>query len=398
MRVLRKKRSVCDLDVAGRRVLVRVDFNVPVDRGGSITDDTRIRASLPTINHLIQARARTVLVSHFGRPKGKVTDELRLGAVARRLGELIGREVLYIPEVEWPLVRSRLDGLRDGGVAMLENIRFHAGEEQNDPDLSRQLASLGDFFVNDAFGAAHRAHASTTGVARLLPSAAGVLLQQELQALGRVLDDPVRPLVAVIGGAKVSDKIEVIANLMGRADVLAIGGGMANTFLAARGYETGASLVEAEKAPLAAELMQRAPAGGCRLVLPVDLVVAAEFSATAPYRTVAADAIPPGWTALDIGPATRRQFAALVERAGTLVWNGPMGVFEMEPFAAGTEAVARAAASCRGFTVVGGGDSIAALEKYRLAGAIDHISTGGGASLEFLAGKELPGVAALPDA
>lgn len=391
------KRTVRQLDVAKRRVLVRVDFNVPMDGDGRIADDTRIRAALDTISYLRGEKARVVLISHFGRPQGKVVEAMRLGPVARRLSELLGHPVLYIPAVDWPAVASALDGLAPGGVALLENIRFHPGEETNDPGLAAHLAGLGDVFVNDAFGAAHRAHASTTGIARLLPSASGLLMERELQVLGRALDAPERPLVTIIGGAKVSDKTGVVENLMTIADALLIGGGMANTFFLAQGLEVGTSLIEPDRLPLARTILARAAELGRRLILPVDVVVAQEKVAGALTRVVPVDAIPKGWAALDIGPSTREQFARLVASAGTVIWNGPMGVFELEPFAAGTEALARAVAACPGTTIVGGGDSVAALEKYGLAGMVSHISTGGGASLEFLEGRRLPGVCALDD-
>lgn len=392
------KRSIRQLEVANRRVLVRVDFNVPMDGDDRIADDTRIRAALDTINYLRDEKARVILISHFGRPQGKVVEEMRLGPVARRLSELLGHQVLYVPEVDWPTVAGSLAGLAPGGVALLENIRFHPGEEANDPGLAAHLASLGDAFVNDAFGAAHRAHASTAGIARLLPSASGLLMEKELQVLGRALEAPVRPLVTIIGGAKVSDKIGVLENLMTIADALLIGGGMANTFFLAQGLEVGTSLIEPGKVPLVRNLLARAAELGRRLVLPVDVVVAQEKAPGAVTRVVTIDAIPEGWAALDIGPATREKFSRQVALAGTVIWNGPMGVFELEQFSAGTEALAMAVAACPGTTIVGGGDSVAALEKYGLAGKVSHISTGGGASLEFLEGRRLPGVSALDDA
>ncbi|HAI20947.1 MAG TPA: phosphoglycerate kinase [Clostridiales bacterium UBA8153] len=392
------KRSVRQLDVANRRVLVRVDFNVPVDGDGRIADDTRMRAALDTINYLREEKARVILISHFGRPQGRVVEELRLGAVAGRLSELLGHPVVYVPSLDWPTVAKSLAGLAPGGVALLENIRFHPGEETNDPGLAAHLAGLGDAFVNDAFGAAHRAHASTTGIARLLPSASGMLMEKELEVLGRALKAPERPLVTIIGGAKVADKIGVLENLMTIADALLVGGGMANTFFLAQGLEVGTSLIEPAKVPLVKTLLARAAELGRRLVLPMDVVVAREKATGSVTRVVPIHAIPKGWAALDIGPSTREEFARLAASAGTVIWNGPMGVFELEPFAAGTEAVARAVAACPGTTIVGGGDSVAALEQYGLAGKIRHISTGGGAALEFLEGRQLPGVAALDDA
>ncbi|HLT58970.1 MAG: phosphoglycerate kinase [Limnochordales bacterium] len=393
---MRSKLGVKDLDVAGRRVLVRVDFNVPL-RDGEITDDSRIRAALPTIEYLRQAGARVILVSHLGRPKGKVVEELRLDPVARRLGELLGIEVRKADDCIGPAVQDLAAALQDGDVLLLENVRFHPGEEKNDPDFARALAAVAELYVNDAFGTAHRAHASTEGVARLLPAAAGLLMQREIEIMGRALSDPERPFLALLGGAKVSDKIGVIQNLLTKVDTIAIGGGMAYTFLKARGLEVGRSLLEEDRIPFAAELLREAEARGVELLLPVDVVVADRFAPDAARRVVPVDQIPPDWQGLDIGPATRELFAAAVRRARTIVWNGPMGVFEWEPFAQGTMAIARALAETDATTIVGGGDSAAAVEQAGVAHRITHISTGGGASLEFLEGKELPGVAALWD-
>lgn len=390
------KLTLKDLDCAQKRVLVRVDFNVPLENG-RVTDDTRIRAALPTIKYLIDQKAKVILVSHLGRPKGKVNEALRLDPVARRLEELLGQSVKKVNECIGPEVEKAVAELKPGEVLLLENIRFYPEEEKNDPEFARKLASLADIYVNDAFGAAHRAHASTEGVAHYLPSAAGFLMQKEIEIMGRALANPERPFVAIIGGAKVSDKIGVIRNLLSKVDTLIIGGGMANTFLKAQGYNLGKSLVEGDKVPLAAELMAEAERSKINLLLPQDLVVAKELSPDAPHQVVAVNAVPEEWMAVDIGPETRQAFAKALQGARTVVWNGPMGVFEMEPFAAGTEAVARAVAEVKGTTIVGGGDSVAAVEKMGLADKITHISTGGGASLEFLEGRQLPGVVALSD-
>lgn len=395
-----QKLTVADLSVRGRRVLVRVDFNVPIDDAGQITDDTRLRAALPTIRYLSENGARVILISHLGRPGGRANPALRLDNVARRLGELLQRAIPKLNGSVGPDVEAAVQRLNDGDVILLENIRFLPGEEQNDPELARELARLGDLYVNDAFGAAHRAHASTVGVARRLPAAAGFLLAREIEVLGQALEEPARPFLAILGGAKVKDKIGVIENLLPRVDALAIGGGMAYTFLKANGYEIGKSLLDAARLTFARELIERAQALGTPLLLPVDVVVAPELAATAPTRIVPASAIPADWEGLDVGPQTRERFAAEIARARTILWNGPVGVFELAPFAAGTEAVAHALAeaSRRGATtVIGGGDSAAAVEQLGLANAMSHVSTGGGAALEFLEGRELPGVAALTD-
>jgi phosphoglycerate kinase len=390
------KLTLKDLDLHNKRVLVRVDFNVPLE-AGRVTDNTRIRAALPTIQYLIDHGARVILMSHLGRPKGKVKEELRLDPVARELEGLLGRPVHKVNDCIGPEVEAAVAALKPGEVLLLENLRFYPEEEKNDPEFARKLASLADLYVNDAFGAAHRAHASTEGVAHYLPAAAGFLLQKEIETLGKALADPERPFVAIIGGAKVSDKISVIRNLLTKVDTLIIGGGMANTFLRAKGYAMGRSLVEEDQVPLAQELMATAEQQGVKMLLPRDLVVAQEFKADAPHQVVAASAVPDGWMALDIGPETAQDFANALTGARTVVWNGPMGVFEMEPFAHGTEAVARAVAAVDGMTIVGGGDSVAAVEKMGVAEKIGHISTGGGASLEFLEGKALPGVVALTE-
>ncbi|MGB9804681.1 phosphoglycerate kinase, partial [Desulfofundulus sp.] len=342
-------------------------------------------------------QARVILASHLGRPKGKVDDRYRMDPVARRLSELLGRPVVKVNDCIGEEVKQAIAGMRPGDVVLLENVRFYPGEERNDEKFARQLAELADVYVNDAFGTAHRAHASTEGVAHYLPAAAGFLMEKEITVLSQALSNPTRPFVAILGGAKVSDKIGVIENLLGRVDALLIGGGMANTFLAARGFNMGKSLVEADRVTLARDLMARAEKAGVKLVLPVDLVVAEAARPDAEPRVVAVDAVPEEWMALDIGPKTVESFAAEVRNAGTVVWNGPMGVFEMAPFAAGTIGLAKALAESKATTIVGGGDTAAAVEKAGVAEKMSHISTGGGASLEFLEGKVLPGVAVLTD-
>ncbi|NPV27238.1 MAG: phosphoglycerate kinase [Firmicutes bacterium] len=387
--------SIRDLDVAGKRVFVRVDFNVPVDDQNVITDDTRIRAALPTIIYLMEKGAKVILASHFGRPKGEVKEKYRLDPVARRLSELLGKPVRKANDCIGEEPKRMIAEMKPGDVLLLENVRFHPGEEKNDPEFARQLAELADVYVNDAFGAAHRAHASTAGVAELLPAAAGFLMEKEVEALSRVMSHPERPLLAIIGGAKVSDKIKLLENFLTKVDGLIIGGGMANTFLKAQGREVGKSLVEDEQLDFAQRLMEQARQRGVDLVLPVDVVIADRMAEDALTRTVSVDEVPADWLILDIGPQSVREFTQQINRARTIIWNGPMGVFELEPFAKGTEGVAKALAAAKATTVVGGGDSVAAVEKVGVADQITHISTGGGASLEFLEGRELPGVAAL---
>ncbi|NLW07424.1 MAG: phosphoglycerate kinase [Clostridia bacterium] len=390
------KLTLKDLELEQKRVLVRVDFNVPL-QDGRVTDNTRIRAALPTIKYLLEQKARVILMSHLGRPKGKVKEELRLDAVARELEELIQQPVKKINDCIGPEAEAAANALQPGELLLLENLRFYPEEEKNDPAFARKLAALAEVYINDAFGTAHRAHASTEGVAHYLPAAAGFLMQKELDFMGKALAEPERPFVAIIGGAKVSDKIGVIRNLLDKVDTLIIGGGMANTFLQAEGHAMGKSLVEADQVPLAAELIATADKKGVHMLLPRDLVVAQEFKPEAAHQVVAVNAVPEDWMALDIGPETARAFANALAGARTVVWNGPMGVFEMEPFARGTEVVAQAVAAVEGLTIVGGGDSVAAVEKMGVADKIGHISTGGGASLEFLEGKALPGVVALTD-
>jgi phosphoglycerate kinase len=386
------KKTVRQLDVAGKRVLVRVDFNVPLEKG-TVSDDTRIRAALPTIQYLREHDARPILCSHLGRPKGKADPKYSLKPVAVRLGQLLDRPVEMAPDCVGPVVEEMARKLPPGSVLLLENLRFHPEEEANDARFARALASLADVYVNDAFGSAHRAHASTVGVTACLPAVAGFLMEKELAFLGRALAAPARPFIAVLGGAKVSDKIKVIHNLLGKVDSLLIGGGMANTFLKAEGKAVGESLAENDKLAEARTLLRD---GGSKLILPVDAVVAERLDAAAQTRTVRVDAVPTGWRILDIGPETTELFMQHLRTAQTVVWNGPMGVFELAPFAAGTFAIARALAQLSGATtIIGGGDSAAAVEQAGVAQQMTHISTGGGASLEFLEGKELPGVAAL---
>ena len=387
------KKTIRDVDVQGKRVLMRVDFNVPL-QDGAITDDTRIQAALPTIKYLLDHGAALILMSHLGRPKGKVVPELSLKPVATRLGELLDQDVQMAPDCVGDAVEAMAEALQPGDVLLLENTRYHAGEEKNDPALAEQLARLGDLFVNDAFGAAHRAHASTEGVTHHLPAVAGLLMEKEIEFLGKAVENPEHPYVAIIGGAKISDKIGVIRNLLVQVDALLIGGGMANTFLAAQGYEMGDSLVEKDSIDVAKELMGE---GEGKLVLPVDAVIADAFSADANRKVVGVDAIEPGWRMLDIGPKTVALFVGKLEGAKMVVWNGPMGVFEFEPFAAGTLAVAQMLAESDATTIIGGGDSVAAIQQAGLSDQMTHISTGGGASLEMLEGRTLPGLAALDD-
>ena len=391
-----RKKTVRDIDPRGKRVLVRCDFNVPLD-GAAITDEKRIVEALPTIRYLKEAGARVILCSHLGRPKGKADPKYSLAPVAARLGELLGCPVPLAADVTGESARSLADSLRDGEVMLLENVRFDPREEKNDPAFARELASLAELYVNDAFGTAHRAHASTAGVADYLPAVCGFLIEKELSFLGGALEEPARPFAAILGGAKVSDKIGVIRSLLAKVDSLLIGGGMAYTFFAAQGGQIGGSLCEEDKLDLARELLAEAEEKGVRLLLPVDTVIADAFREDAATRVVPAGQISDGWQGLDIGPETRALFAAEVKQAATVVWNGPMGVFEMRPFAAGTEAVAKAMAESGAVTIIGGGDSAAAAAQMGVADRIRHISTGGGASLEFLEGKVLPGIACLED-
>lgn len=391
------KKTLKDIQVDGKRVFIRVDYNVPMDKDGNITDDTRIRATLPTLEYLLKNNAAVIIASHLGRPKGKAVPAFSLQALVPKLSELLGRKVRFIADCVGSSVEEAAKVLQPGEVLLLENLRFHNAEEANDPEFSRQLAGLADLMVNDAFGVSHRAHASVEGITRYIPAVAGFLMEKELVFLSGAVTKPVRPFAAIIGGAKVSDKIGVIENLLDKVDTLIIGGGMANTFLAAQGYNLGKSLVEADKLELAQDLLQKAKTRRVNFLLPSDVIAADRFAADAQKRAVAIADLPADWMALDIGPSTCQAFAAALAHAKTIVWNGPMGVFEFDAFAKGTEAVAQAVADADATSIVGGGDSIAALEKAKLASQITHISTGGGASLELLEGKILPGVAALAD-
>ncbi|MGJ7920201.1 phosphoglycerate kinase [Neobacillus sp. LXY-4] len=391
------KKSVKDVTVKGQRVFCRVDFNVPM-KDGQITDDTRIRAALPTIQYMVEQGAKVILASHLGRPKGQVVEELRLTAVAARLAELLGKEVKKTDEAYGESVKAEINGLSEGDVLLLENVRFYPGEEKNDPELAKAFAELADLYVNDAFGAAHRAHASTEGIAHHIPAVSGFLMQKELDVLGKALSNPERPFTAIIGGAKVKDKIGVIDNLLEKVDNLIIGGGLAYTFIKAQGHEIGNSLLEADKMDLALSFIKKAEEKGVKFYMPIDAVVAEEFSADANTKVVGIDQIPADWMSLDIGPKTAELYSDVIKNSKLVIWNGPMGVFEMDKFAGGTKAVAEALAEANDtYSVIGGGDSAAAVEKFDLADKMSHISTGGGASLEFMEGKALPGVVALND-
>lgn len=390
------KKTVRDVEVAGRRVLVRVDFNVPLSEGGEIEDDTRIRAALPTLRYLLDAGASLVVMSHLGRPKGQVVEKLRLDPVARRLEELLGVPVRKLNQVVGPEVEEVCSALRPGEVVLLENLRFHPGETANDPDFAAALARLGDLYVDDAFGAAHRAHASVVGVAERLPAVAGLLMERELESLGGLVENPARPFMAVLGGSKISDKLKVLARLRDLVDVLILGGGMCFTIMKWKGMEIGKSLCEDDFLGQVGELMEGAP-GGAEILLPEDLVVAEDFRPDAESRVVEAGDIPPGWMGLDIGPRTCDKYASRLKEAATIFWNGPMGVFEWERFQEGTRRVAEAIASSGAVTVAGGGDTIAAIRKFGLEDRFTHISTGGGASMEFLEGRSLPGIEVLQE-
>lgn len=391
-----RKMTVKDVELKGKRVLCRVDFNVPIS-DGEISDDTRIRAALPTIQYLIDQGARVILTSHLGRPGGEAVDELRLDPVAQHLSNLLGQPVLKADDVYSQEVVNEVNSLDNGQVILLENVRFHPGEKKNDAELAKQLASLADVYVNDAFGAAHRAHASTEGVAHHLPAVSGFLLEKELEVLGQALENPERPFTAIIGGAKVKDKIGVIDHLLDKVDHLLIGGGLSYTFIKALGHEVGQSLLEEDKIDLAKEFMEKAKEKGVSLHLPVDAVVADDFSKDANTKVVPIDQIPADWEALDAGPDTVKKYSDIIKDSKLIIWNGPMGVFEYEAFSNGTKGVAEALAQTEGYTVIGGGDSASAVEKFGYGEKMDHISTGGGASLEFMEGKVLPGVAALND-
>lgn len=387
------KKTVADVDVAGKKVLVRVDFNVPLDKAtGAVADDRRIREALPTIRYLLDHGAAVILMSHLGRPEGKVVPSYSLRPVATRLGELLGQPVLMAPDSVGPKVQEMARQLKPGQVMLLENLRFHPGEEANDPTFARELASLGDLYVNDAFGTAHRAHASTVGITQYLPAVAGFLMEKELKTLGEALENPARPFVAIIGGAKISTKIAVLRNLLPKVDHLLVGGAMANTFLAAKGLAMGKSLVEQDKLDVARDVMREA---GAKLVLPVDVVVAPEPTPDAPTSVVSVNAVPADQMALDVGPGTVAEFGRIATAAKTVLWNGPLGYYEIPKFAEGTRALAALLAKSPAKTIVGGGDLVAALEAAGLADKMSFVSTGGGASLELLEGKTLPGVAAL---
>ena len=391
------KLSLANMNVANKTVFVRVDFNVPL-KDGVITDDTRIRATLPTLRHLIDQGAKVVIASHLGRPKGERKPEFTLAPCAKRLSELLEQPVRFVEDCIGDIPAQAVSEMKSGDVVVLENLRFYKEEEKNDPTFAKALADLAEVGVNDAFGVSHRAHASVEGITKYLPMGAGFLLEKEIRYVGGAVEHPEHPIAAIIGGAKVSDKIEVISNLLPKVEVLIIGGGMANTFVAAQGYNVGISLVEADKFELARELIARAKETNTNLLLPVDFVVADAFSETANHKVVDATAIEDSWMALDIGPKSRQLFAEALVPMKMIVWNGPMGVFEMEAFAGGTNAVAKAVAEANATTIVGGGDSVAAIEKSGLSDKISHISTGGGASLEYLEGKVLPGIAALQEA
>ncbi len=388
------KKTIRDIDVKNKKVLVRVDFNVPLTETGGVGDDTRIRAAIPTITYLLDHGAAVILCSHLGRPKGGPDPKYSLRPVAEHLAALLGKKVDFAADCIGPEAEKAAGSLKPGGILLLENTRFHAEEEKNDPGMAKQLASLADVYVNDAFGTAHRAHASTEGVTHFLPGVAGFLLEKEIQYLGQAVADPKRPFVAIIGGAKISDKIGVIKNLLKKADSVLIGGGMANTFLKAKGFEMADSLVENESIPVALDLLKDASG---KLFLPLDVVLGDKFDAGAELKIISAGNVPSGWRVLDIGPETVKAYGKVIKDAGTVVWNGPMGVFEFPRFAEGTYAIARAVADSKAVSIIGGGDSVAAIQQSGLADKITHISTGGGASLEMLEGLELPGVAALQD-
>ena len=389
-----KKKTIKDIDVKGKKVLTRVDFNVPLDENLNITDDNRITAALPTIRYALENGARLILMSHLGRPKGKVVEEMRLKPAARRLSELLNQEVKTIDDCVGAPVKEAVEALSPGEVLLLENLRFHPGEEKNDPGFSQALAGLGEIYVNDAFGAAHRAHSSTEGVAKFLPAVSGFLLQKEMDYLGAVVANPQKPFVVILGGAKVSDKIGVIENLLGKVDAFLIGGGMAYTFLKAKGVEIGSSKLEADKLPIASELLSRAEKEGVKILLPVDNVITDTLEQGGQVRQ-AGEAVPEGWLGVDVGPKTVENFKARLSSAKTILWNGPLGICEREEFARASREIAEYISGLEATTIIGGGDTAAAAAKFGLSEKMSHVSTGGGASLEFLAGKELPGIAAL---
>lgn len=391
-----KKMTMKDVDLKGKRVFCRVDFNVPMSEG-NVTDDTRIRAAVPTIEYLVENGAKVILASHLGRPKGEVNEDMRLAAAGARLSELLHKQVKSLEESIGEGVEQEISAMAEGDIVLLENVRFHEGEEKNDPELAKAFASLADLFVNDAFGAAHRAHASTAGIAENLTAVSGLLLEKELDVLGKALSEPDRPFTAIIGGAKVKDKIGVIDHLLDIVDNLIIGGGLSYTFSKAQGHEVGNSLLEEDKIDLAKSFIDKAKEKGVNLYMPADVVVTKEFSNDAETKVVSISEIPSDWMGLDIGPETVKTYADVIKNSKLVIWNGPMGVFEMSSFENGTKSVAQAMAETEAYTIIGGGDSAAAVEKFNVADKMDHISTGGGASLEFMEGKDLPGVNALTD-
>ena len=392
------KKTIMDVDVAGKKILLRCDFNVPQDKEThAITSDKRIVASLPTIRYLLERGAAVIACSHLGKPKGQWKESLTLRPVAERLSQLLGQEVIFARDIVGEDAKAKAAALQGGQIMLLENLRFDPREEKNDPEFARELASMAELYVSDAFGTVHRAHASTAGVAAFLPAVSGLLVARELEIMGGALENPKRPFVAVLGGAKVSDKIGVINNLLDKVDTLIVGGGMAYTFFVAKGYHVGTSLFEADKVELAKKMMKKAEDKGVKFLLPIDNVISNEFAENAEYKTINSDEFPDGWMGMDIGPKTRELFANAIKGSGTVIWNGPMGVAEWDHFAGGTIAVATAVADSGAISIIGGGDSAAAVQKLGFADKMSHISTGGGASLEFLEGKELPGIAALND-
>ncbi len=393
------KKSIEDLNLNGKKVLVRCDFNVPMDEDRNITDDRRIRSSLPTIEHILKNNGKAILMSHLGRPKGEAKPEFSLEPVAKRLSELLGKEVVFAQDnnVISEKVENIINAMEDGDVVLLENTRFRKEEKENDEEFAKELASLGELYINDAFGTSHRSHASNVGVSKFLPSAVGFLVQKEIEVMGKALDNPDRPFLAILGGAKVSDKIGVIENLINKVDSIIIGGGMSYTFLKAKGLEVGESILEADKVDLAKELMKKAEEKGVELLLPLDIVVAKEFKNDTEFKTVKSDEMPVDMMGMDIGEETIKLFSDAIRKSKTIVWNGPVGVFEMANFKKGTDAIAKAMAETDGITIVGGGDSASAVDKAGFQDKMTHISTGGGASLEFLEGKALPGIAAISD-
>jgi len=392
-----QKKNIRDVDINGKRVIMRVDFNVPLDKRGNITDDTRIRAALPTIKYILEKNTKLILMSHLGRPKGQVKEELRLTPVGKRLSELLGKEVIVCRDCLSEETKKIISGMQMRDVALLENLRFNKEEEANDSEFAKILSEYADIYVNDAFGTAHRAHASTEGIAHHLPAVAGFLMEKEINFLGKLLYRPEKPYIAIIGGAKVSTKIGVLEKILEKVDALIIGGGMAYTFLKAKGFEIGKSLVETDKINLAFEIIKKADEKGVKLLLPIDHIVADKIDANAKTRVVDTNDIPSNMIGVDIGPKTVKIFKKEIKGSKTVLWNGPMGIFEIDKFAKGTNRIAKALASCSGTTVVGGGDSVAAVNKAKVFDKISHVSTGGGASLELLEGKELPGIKALMD-